>query len=411
MLNLGLITKENKLNSDFNFKVNKKNAKLNNFPIAYNIYKNSNLENFILFSKINLDGFDVDGIFQKEIINFLDYKSISVETTNLCNCVKVVNQKLYGYNSTYEALRFYLLKKYNLKKYKKILIIGNFDNSSVIINVLKNLNCNYFVFDPSFEYSTFLDINDFHFNGYDLIINNTNVKQKSIKTDYENNVEILDINSELFLEQERNYKIFELTNFEPYFDLKIISLILSQNFQSNNNNYTLMQNLLQIKSSLLNKKILIDGFMGSGKTTFAQKNHLNYIDLDHYIEKKEKMYISKIFEIYGEKHFRNLEKIYFKQLINSDYDVICLGGGFSIHNKNILKEYKDLYYKILIEVDLKQAKLNCEFTNNRPLMKNFEKLFNKRKNKYLKNTDIIISYEHNNCEKMLEKLVFNKLKK
>ena len=60
-------------------------------------------------------------------------------------------------------------------------------------------------------------------------------------------------------------------------------------------------------------KIILIGFMGVGKTVtgkkLAEKLHIRWIDIDAEIEKRELKSIEKIFEIYGEKYFRNLEKI------------------------------------------------------------------------------------------------------
>ena len=58
-------------------------------------------------------------------------------------------------------------------------------------------------------------------------------------------------------------------------------------------------------------KIILIGYMGSGKTTIGKKlaNHLNqkFYDLDKKIIKYTKKSISELFEIYGEKKFRKLE--------------------------------------------------------------------------------------------------------
>ena len=57
--------------------------------------------------------------------------------------------------------------------------------------------------------------------------------------------------------------------------------------------------------------IALCGFMGCGKTTVAlalEKNYkLKHIDTDKYIEKKENMLISKMFENFGENYFRDKE--------------------------------------------------------------------------------------------------------
>jgi len=80
------------------------------------------------------------------------------------------------------------------------------------------------------------------------------------------------------------------------------------------------------------KKIVLLGYMGSGKSTIglklSKKMGLKFIDLDDFIAEKEKLSISAIFDQKGEAHFRTLEKDYLKEVLKIKEDcVIALGGG------------------------------------------------------------------------------------
>ena len=59
------------------------------------------------------------------------------------------------------------------------------------------------------------------------------------------------------------------------------------------------------------KNIILCGFMGSGKTTvgrrLAQKAHMEFIDMDDYIEQREGRTITDIFAQDGEETFRRME--------------------------------------------------------------------------------------------------------
>ena len=61
----------------------------------------------------------------------------------------------------------------------------------------------------------------------------------------------------------------------------------------------------------MSKNIILCGFMGCGKTTVGKnlqrRSGMNMIDTDAYIEKKQGMKISEIFDKYGESYFRDLE--------------------------------------------------------------------------------------------------------
>ena len=86
------------------------------------------------------------------------------------------------------------------------------------------------------------------------------------------------------------------------------------------------------------------GMMGSGKSSIgsivSKKLNLNFIDVDQLIEKKLRMKISKIFEIKGEKYFRQIEETTTVNLLKKNKAVISLGGGAFLNNK-IKKEILD----------------------------------------------------------------------
>jgi len=90
----------------------------------------------------------------------------------------------------------------------------------------------------------------------------------------------------------------------------------------------------------LKENLVFLGMMGSGKSSIgllvAKKLKLNFIDIDHEIEKNVGKTISEIFEDKGEDFFRKAEeKITLKKLkLNSS--VISLGGGAFV-NENIRK--------------------------------------------------------------------------
>lgn len=148
------------------------------------------------------------------------------------------------------------------------------------------------------------------------------------------------------------------------------------------------------------KTIVLTGMMGAGKTSagkiLAQKLSCNYIDLDTKIEQNEKISISKIFEIYGEKYFRNKESETLKEIFKSEDLVISLGGG-TFENKEIreflLKNSTVIYLEASADTIYERIKNN----NSRPLLKNkmnFEtinQILNSRKENYKLATYTIIT--------------------
>lgn len=100
-------------------------------------------------------------------------------------------------------------------------------------------------------------------------------------------------------------------------------------------------------------KIVLVGFMGSGKTTLGKKlaNKLGYafFDLDELIEEQEKLSISEIFSKQGENYFRTVEqKILNDKLVTNQPLVLSVGGGtpcFFDNMEFINKQATSIYLK------------------------------------------------------------------
>ncbi|WP_321540421.1 shikimate kinase [Flavobacterium piscinae] len=106
------------------------------------------------------------------------------------------------------------------------------------------------------------------------------------------------------------------------------------------------------------KKIILVGYMGSGKTVVAsklatvlQKTHL---DLDSLIENKENLEVNSIFKTKGELYFRKLEHQVFKSLVESEDEfILSLGGGTPCYANNHLflknEDVISIYLKTSVE--------------------------------------------------------------
>ncbi len=104
--------------------------------------------------------------------------------------------------------------------------------------------------------------------------------------------------------------------------------------------------------------IVLIGYMASGKSSLgkvlAKKLHYNFIDLDDFIESKERMTVKDIFNFKGEIYFRKIESLYLKELIlNTDNTVLSLGGGTPCYSNNMdvilsSDNIKSVYLKVSI---------------------------------------------------------------
>jgi shikimate kinase len=87
------------------------------------------------------------------------------------------------------------------------------------------------------------------------------------------------------------------------------------------------------------KKILLTGYMASGKTTIAlllsKAAGISYYDLDEIIEEKAGKTISRLFSEDGEIKFRRMEHNALKDFLdNKDSFVLALGGGTPCYANN-----------------------------------------------------------------------------
>jgi shikimate kinase len=121
-------------------------------------------------------------------------------------------------------------------------------------------------------------------------------------------------------------------------------------------------------------RLFIVGYMLSGKSTFGKKlaKLLNYtfVDTDKYIENLYKLSVEGIFNKYGEKVFRVLEKKIIEDLKQMDNIVVSTGGGFVCFNDNMkwIKENGvSIYLKLTPEAIISRHKVA---KRPRPLLQN-----------------------------------------
>lgn len=145
--------------------------------------------------------------------------------------------------------------------------------------------------------------------------------------------------------------------------------------------------------------IVLCGFMGCGKSTvgkaLAKKRGMKFVDMDDYIEEKQGMKISEIFEKYGESAFRDMEHQACKELSESEGYVIASGGGAFTFQRNV-DVFKGKDKIVLIDVPLAVISERLKNDKVRPLLQRPDKeqamreLYEKRLPVYLKAADIVV---------------------
>lgn len=85
--------------------------------------------------------------------------------------------------------------------------------------------------------------------------------------------------------------------------------------------------------------IVLVGLPGSGKSTvgplLAAELKAPFVDLDHEIERRERMSVADIFASRGEQEFRSMEKLITQELAARPPSVIAPGGGWILDPANV----------------------------------------------------------------------------
>tara|TARA_Y100000741_G_scaffold217977_1_gene166136 strand:- start:360 stop:866 length:507 start_codon:yes stop_codon:yes gene_type:complete len=117
-------------------------------------------------------------------------------------------------------------------------------------------------------------------------------------------------------------------------------------------------------------RLILIGPMASGKSTIgkrlSKKLSLDFIDVDEEVEKSAGVSISWIFDVEGEKKFRERESRELINSLNTNNCVIATGGGVVLDkkNRNLLEKGTVIYLETSIQTQLERT-LN---DNKRPLL-------------------------------------------
>ena len=120
------------------------------------------------------------------------------------------------------------------------------------------------------------------------------------------------------------------------------------------------------------KRLFIVGPMGVGKTTvgklLASELGLRFLDSDREIERRTGTNISWIFDVEGEKGFRDREQQVLEDLTNEDNVVIATGGGAVLRERN-RENLKTRGLVIYLNADLTLLVKRTKDETKRPLLK------------------------------------------
>lgn len=163
-------------------------------------------------------------------------------------------------------------------------------------------------------------------------------------------------------------------------------------------------------------RIILVGFMGSGKTVvgkkLSEKLKLKFVDMDEEIERESNSSIESIFEKKGEEHFREKESKLLKALLSKENIVISTGGGIIKEKKNheLLKKEK---YVIFLDANEQTIINNVSYDlSKRPLLKNSSNLYetinnllSQRYKKYNDIANIKVNVNNKNVDEVVSQIL------
>jgi len=153
------------------------------------------------------------------------------------------------------------------------------------------------------------------------------------------------------------------------------------------------------------KKIVLVGYMGSGKTEIgkllAKKIQLPFFDLDFLIENELGKSVSDLFSEKGEIYFRKIEhELFAQQIQKKESYVLSLGGGTPCYaNNHLLLQQEDvvsIYLKASIATLVNRISINKK---KRPLVKD---LAENEMHEFIAKHLFDRSFYYNQCKHIIE---------
>jgi shikimate dehydrogenase len=122
-----------------------------------------------------LEGFNVTIPYKEKVIPFLHFISPVVKKVKACNCIKIKNGKLYGYNTDIAGFEKSLKKNWNPFLHSHALILGTGGSAKAVKYVLDKYDIKYKKVSrkPSADSYSYEQLTKSIISKYKLIINTT----------------------------------------------------------------------------------------------------------------------------------------------------------------------------------------------------------------------------------------------
>lgn len=160
--------------------------------------------------------------------------------------------------------------------------------------------------------------------------------------------------------------------------------------------------------------IVLVGFLGSGKSSvgkaLSQLLEMSVLDSDILIENRAGISVRQIFEEYGEKHFRQLEREIITEISHGKNTIISCGGGVVLNDENI-ENLKKQGRIIFLQAEKETIYDRLLGDESRPLLQNnwgedtIEKLLMERLPYYEKAAHLIVHTDGKATDEIAKEIV------
>lgn len=160
--------------------------------------------------------------------------------------------------------------------------------------------------------------------------------------------------------------------------------------------------------------IMLIGFMGTGKSTIAdklkEKLQVEQIEMDALIAKEAGMSIPEIFETYGEDHFRDLETAMLRKFQEKKPVVVSCGGGVVLREENI-EIMKGQGRIVLLTASPQTIYERVKNSTDRPVLNGnmnveyISSLMEKRRARYEAAADITVATDKKTVEEICQEIL------
>lgn len=366
--------------SPFIHKIISKKLKLDT---SYSIFEveDDEVGNFVNgLRKKDISGINITIPYKEKVIPYLDELDPLAKRIGAVNVIKVVDEKLIGYNTDYYGIEK-TLGRYGDLSEKSIAVLGFGGASKTLTTYLKDRGAGKIHVatrrDELIGKSFIEESTEIFFESYDGffdrpfygMINTTPVGMypsitetpvddyKKLKIDFAvdfiynpqitrflsdcktMNIEVQNGLKMLVFQAIQSVEIWHGIEIDEHMKYEIHLDVVNSLYHAEN----------QGSRKSERDSIFLVGLPGCGKTDFggylAKKLDYSFIDLDRYIEKKFNINISKAFEL-GEDYFRNLERLAIDEVSTLKNTVISTGGGVikTEEVRNILIDKKNVIY-------------------------------------------------------------------